>query len=119
MGFRSTFVSEDFSIAWPDWFIAKYAGGVHFPPSRNGAISSVCERKFYDDTFVEDVRRAIDWGDFDGEFVIVFLHECGGITRCQIERNRIVWSEPDTWRVTDQITHSYCYGCSDVVPVEP
>lgn len=34
--------------------------------------------------------------------------------RCQIGKDSIKWSEPETWRETQGVEHSYCYGCSDV-----
>jgi hypothetical protein len=64
------------------------------------------------ETLHEDIQRAIDWGEFLGlKFILVYLHECGGITRCQIEKDSIKWTEPETWRATEGVTHNY--GCSD------
>ncbi len=115
MGFRSTFVTEDYSIAWPQWFRDKYGASIHFPASGSGAISSAHEEKCYGllGDLPEDIQKAIDWKDFSLSFVVVFLHECGGVTRCQIERDSIKWSEPEGWTQTSGVTHNYCYGCSD------
>lgn len=116
MGFRSVFIAADHYLTiWPDWFLAKWGEACHFAEGR-GAFASKRECKAYV-TWRElpaDVQRAVDW-DADGpNFVIVFLHECGGVTRCQIMRDRIIWSEPTGWEQTDGITHDYCYGCSNV-----
>jgi hypothetical protein len=69
--------------------------------------------------FPQDVQAAINWEEYCLNFVIVFLHECGGITRCQIDKNNIYYSEPDSWRQEEEITHSYCYECSDVETIKP
>jgi hypothetical protein len=117
MGFRSTFTTLDFPIEWPDWFREKYASNIHFPVDGTGTLSSKREAKTYW-TLSElhtDIQRAIVWDEFmPKNFVLVYLHECGGITRCQIGRDRIVWSEPSGWRISEGVEHSYCYGCSDV-----
>lgn len=115
MGFRSTFTTEHYGIKWPDWFVEKWQKAIHFPDGHSGAISSKHEAKTYGlwEDLPDDLQKAIPWDDFGlKEFVMVYLHECGGITRCQIERNAIKWSEPEEWRITEGVTHNYCYGCS-------
>lgn len=116
MGFRSTFTTDDFVIVWPDWFREKYAGSVHVPDGPyGGPLAAKGEGKTYGvwANFPADVQRAIDWDAFRLAFRIVFLHECGGISRCEITRDAIQWTEPDGWRRTNGVEHSYCYGCSD------
>lgn len=118
MGFRSTFTTLDNDFVWPDWFITKYRERIHFPVENVGAIHSKYEAKTYM-TWAElhdDIQRALrEQDEVQQRLVLVYLHECGGITRCQIERDRILWSEPerDGWRKVDGVTHHYCYGCSD------
>lgn len=115
MGFRSTFVTQDYYIQWPEWFIAKYSDHVNFNDGK-GCISSRQEKKSYgvfseleDD--IQKVLKEIE-SKLDG-FILVWLHECGGITRVSISKDSITYREPDSWRNTDDITHDYCYGCSD------
>lgn len=115
MGFRSTFTTQDYPIYWPQWFRDKYAGVIRFDEEGVGVLNSALQAKT-DMLWADlptDIQRAIDWSDAPENFVLVYLHECGGITRCQIERNTIKWSEPDGWRSTQGVEHSYCYGCSD------
>lgn len=118
MGFGSTFVTNDLSWKWPAWFRERYAGNVHFPRD-GGPISSVGEMKTYG-YFADlhtDIHRALREdanNDYDWCIVLVYLHECGGITRCEIRRDSIRWNEPTGWRTTDGVEHDYCYGCSDV-----
>lgn len=116
MGFRSTFTTEGYTIQWPQWFRDKYAGVIWFTEDGSGPLHSVREAKAYMrwKTLHEDIQRAIDWGAFRKNFVLVYLHECGGITRCQIAKDAIKWSEPETWRTTEGVEHDCCYGCSDV-----
>jgi hypothetical protein len=117
MGFRSTFTTEDCDIKWPQWFCEKYENVIRFNENREGALHPFVEQKTDGPLLSElhtDIHRAIDWDDYPLAFVLVYLHECGGITRCQIEEDGIKWSEPETWRLTDGVTHRYCDGCSDI-----
>ena len=116
MGFRSTLTTESLGITWPQWFRDKYASSIQFTPDGTGPLHSKCELKTYG-VWLDlhtDIQRAIEWTGNMRSLVMVYLHECGGITRCQIERDTITWSEPDGWRVTEGVEHDYCYGCSDV-----
>lgn len=115
MGFRSTFTIEDYRIKWPEWFVDKYKDSVWFNDDSTGVISSKHEAKTYglfSDLHL-DIQKAINWDNFSLNIVLVYLHECGGITRCQISRSSIKWSEPTEWHETNGIQHNYCYGCSD------
>lgn len=118
MGFRSTFVTNDFPWKWPLWFREKYADLVHFSPE-GGAIASKHEGKSYGvfSSLENDIQRALIETTNDREWCLVFvyLHECGGITRCEIRRDTILWNEPDGWRTSDGIEHNYCYNCSAVL----
>lgn len=113
MGFRSTFVTEDYSVEWPEWFKEKYDGWINF----NGCISSTTEGKTYGvfSSLAEDIQKALKEAkaELSLGFVLIFLHECGGITRYEIHPDRINISEPSGWDKVDDITHHYCYGCSD------
>lgn len=115
MGFRSTFTTQDYAIQWPRWFRDKYAGAIWFAEDGTGPLHSVREAKTYVgwEELHTDIQRAIDWSDAPDNFVLVYLHECGGITRCQIEKDSIKWGEPESWRATHGVEHHYCYGCSD------
>lgn len=114
MGFRSTFTTEDYGLKWPQWFRDKYAGAIWFTKDGSGPLHSVREKgHMMWGALHEDIQRAIDWSEFSLTFVLVYLHECGGITRCQIEKDSIKWSEPEAWRNTEGVEHNYCYGCSD------
>lgn len=116
MGFRSTFTTGDYFLKWPQWFCEKYSGKIWFNEDFTGSLQSVRENKTYGlwQTLHKDIQLAIDWNIFKSRFVIVYLHECGGITRCQIEKDVIKWSEPASWTITSGVRHDYCYKCSDV-----
>lgn len=119
MGFPSTLITDDYRYEWPQWFRVKYAETIHFNSDKKGPLKPFREAKSYGVwlTLSADIQRAINWDVFRDEykFILVYLHECGGITRCQIEKNGIRWSEPVSWKETkDGVTHDYCYGCSDV-----
>jgi hypothetical protein len=112
MGFRSTFVTEDYGQEWPQWFINKYADRLHFPVSR-GPISTKFEIKIYDDSIFVDMQKAMTEGQEVSQVRVVVLHECGGITLVDINASGIRYSEPRAFESVDFIEHNYCYGCSD------
>lgn len=120
MGFRSTFVTEDHQIVWPDWFKQKYEGVLNFGRGEKGALSAKHEYKHHErgDGLLEDIQRAIDWDTFGSKlrphFVLVYLHECGGITRVEISKDAIRFSQPDAYSEIDEIEHDECYGCSNL-----
>ena len=117
MGFRSMFCTEDFPYQWPDWFREKYQKTIHVP--EKGPLSSKRECKFYSawSELEEDIQKAVDWGQYD-HLVMVYLHECGGITRVEITKSAIRFTEPTGWRKGTDVTHSYCYGCSNAENAE-
>ena len=77
MGFRSTFTTQDYNIAWPQWFIDKYARDVWFADDAKGAIHSKHEGKTHMlwCDLLPDIQRAIDWDGRIKHFVVLFLHE--------------------------------------------
>jgi hypothetical protein len=115
MGFRSTFTAFDGIVEWPAWFREKYKDTIYF--NDRCGISSIAEGEHYGrwKTLFEDIQKSIDWDSRKNlkNFIVIFLHECGGITRIQIEKNRIVLTEPSGWNEVDRVTHNYCVGCSD------
>ena len=121
MGFRTTITTEDFSrVKLPKWFRDKWAYEYNFGISQRRKdvmlITSKYERKFYnspDEDILLDIQKVCIKKDID-KFIVVMLHECGGITRVQIEKDKIRLSEPTGWKETEQVEHDYCYGCSDL-----
>lgn len=124
MGFRSVLFTGDEHIPVPQWFLDKHPalialGEVDGKPGF--PIGSKWETKFYDD-FITDERLLdlqkilIEHGEPDRHLDVILLHECGGITKVWISPTHIIGSEPGEWDATENVTHSYCYGCSDVQP---
>jgi len=76
MGIRTTFVTEDIDIKWPEWFIEKYKVFIHFKPNHTGAISSITEAKLthHLPDLEKDIQKAIDWKKIN-RFRLVFMHE--------------------------------------------
>ena len=125
MGFRSTFVTEDLfpDAFWPTWFREKYVDSVNI----GACLSSKMECKTYytwkdldadicrvlaeapDDEYARPLRNV----------VLVYLHECGGITRVELSPAGPRYSEPESWREEFGVTHLSCYGCSDVDRARP
>ena len=126
MGFRSTFVTEDWGFDWPEWFVEKWSPHVNFinrSSGPSGSISSIGEGKTYGvwESLPADIQRTLKEypaPDYADRCVLVYLHECGGITRCEITPDSIGWSEPTGWKKTKGVEHSYCYGCSDIDEAE-
>lgn len=112
MGFRSTFITSDYSIEWPEWFVDKYNRYINI----GSCLSSKHEYKAYDDAeLYSDIQKCLPerWRD-DFDFNLVYLHECDGVTKVKITKKKIIISEPHEWKEVEYITHSYCYGCSEV-----
>ncbi len=125
MGFRSTFTTMDYSIRWPEWFQEKYKETIFVRVM--GSLHPKHEGKAYGAwiDLPEDIQKAIDWKEWNKtrsapfRFVLVYLHECGGITRVCIEEDKITWSEPLEWEESkNEISHGYqCVGtCNQPVP---
>lgn len=112
MGFRSVFVTDYYPRHWPKWFIEKYKDHINVP--EDGPLTPKHECKQYStwENLPEDIQKAIVWDPNHGPFVLVYLHECGGITRVEIHQNKILYTEPDGWSRVDEPTHYYCHGCS-------
>ena len=127
MGFRTTITTEDLSgVKLPKSFVEKWQKEFNFGEhkhSRNAyyqqntfLISSKFERKMYngkEEEIIVDIQRVARLKGLD-KIILIALHECGGITRFQIEKDKIRLSEPTEWKEVDDITHNYCYGCSDL-----
>ena len=123
MGFRTTITSEDLGgIKLPKWFITKwrkcfnFGTGSQFRLSNHLLITSKFETKMYDGKDEEiflDIQKLVRENNLTN-FIVVMLHECGGITRVQIEKDKIRMSEPESWREVEQVEHDYCYGCSNL-----
>lgn len=114
MGFRSTFVTQNAALLWPEWFVNKYKNSINFPYDVC-ELSSKYECKEYSQwselctdiqkCFIELDRKPSSYA------VLVFVHECTGITRVMISNNKIIYLEPITWVLTKGCTHNYCYSC--------
>ena len=123
MGFRTTITTDALGgVKLPKWFIKKwrkdyfFGVGSSWSLSNHLLISSKQEKKMYmgkEEEILIDIQKVCKENDID-KFIVVMLHECGGITRVQIEKDKIRFSEPTGWNEVDEITHDYCYGCSDL-----
>lgn len=128
MGFRSVMITEDkyFDEPLPKWFIEKWSDWWHFADDKELGLrlpaSSIVEHKMYANREGFSKVLAEEWHDDlqkllpadTDKLIVVWLHECGGITRAQIEKKRIIYSEPSAYsHFLEGPTHNYCYGCSD------
>lgn len=122
MGFRTQTIVEDCSgIDLPDWFVDKWGDNYNLYQNREGkyvmSISSKYEMKMYDgkdEEIFKDIQKIIKERNLVINIIAVMLHECGGITRVQIEKDKIRLSEPTGWKEVEQVEHNYCYECSDI-----
>lgn len=90
MGFRSVLRLEDDYQGYEDAHELKYYGNI-------------------EDRF-KNIQELIE----DTPIIGVLIHECGGITRVEIHKDRVLLSEPTGWKTVKEVGHYYCYGCSDV-----
>ena len=111
MGFRSTFTIESYALKYPSWFIEKYESTINFNDS---IISPKSECKTYSawEDLDIDIQKVIIENNID-KIVLVYLHECEGITKVIINKNSIVYLNPTGYELVDGVTHYYCYGCED------
>jgi len=125
MGFRSTLISENIDISWwPEWFKDKYSEII----GTEGVLRSKHEMKTYRyEQLPNDIQKALMEANpkllgMEG-FTIIWLHECGGITKVQILADEIIAGDPSGWTTYSQEKdgcvsqdggHNYCYGCSDL-----
>lgn len=119
MGFRSNFITESYiGIEIPQWFLDKYP---NYSYSKNSegketfSIAQLWESKYYqvleEDERILDIQKILKEVDFHA-IVLILLHECGGITRVEIEQDKITSSEPTEWKQVTSVEHDYCYNCS-------
>lgn len=132
VGFRSVFITEDTGLDLPAWFLDKWREWWHFHEYEVDGqkklglpCSSKFEHKIYNlDGWHEDLQRVLRENTEsiykDHKLVLVWLHECNGVSRVEITRDKIVWTEPTGWEIQeDGPSHSYCYGCSDADNYDP
>jgi hypothetical protein len=110
MGFRSTWVSEDNGIKWPEWFLEKYKeAGINF----KGCLSSMREQAIYLEPIQDlhnDIRKVLVELVYESPFYLVYLHECHGVTRVCITREDILVEELTGLKLfVDHEDHGY--GC--------
>lgn len=122
MGFRSNFITSDYrGIDIPAWFVEKYPD---YSYSKNEAgketfgFAQIWESKFYrkfneDERFL-DIQKVLQETNLKS-VIIILLHECDGITRVKIEKDKITALEPTAWKEVEGVEHDYCYGCSDLI----
>lgn len=122
MGFRSNFITEDMrGIEVPRWFNEKYPQHYCWRNNNTGQyffpIMQPWESKFYsalaETEIFLDIQRILRESDSTIDIVLILLHECGGITRVKITKEKITGREPTEWKEVESVTHDYCYGCSD------
>lgn len=130
MGFRSTMTTEHIWLEMPDWFVKKHED-LHIGEVPHGSffkeefwgkrmlpISYKFEHKFHDE-FLEDLQRVlreqpeVDKEEKRDNVELILFHECDGVTRVRVWPDRIQYFEPQDWEEVDDITHNYCYGCSE------
>lgn len=128
MGFRSTITSEEFEPEdFPDWFREKYKRLFPNPQWHCFALDQRITTYRAMENLPLDIKKALNetrWskpGFQRKAFVYVWLHECGGITRIQVEKDQIFVTSPNEWirpnssyeKIDQDGDHFYCSGCSD------
>lgn len=122
MGFRSTYISENWNVDWPTWFREKHSSWIN----DENMIVSPHEVKCADEIMGDVHKALLEVGWFgaymtDRSYSIVGLHECGGITKTEIYKDKVVVGCPSDWiaeecggYINSQYDHCYCYGCTDL-----
>ena len=111
----------------PEWFTEKWGNYVHLSDNGLFPMSSKYEKKYYDsfeeDEFLLDVQKMLlEAGrladGLDDRISLVLFHECDGLTKVVIYKDKIVGMEPTAWKEVKSVEHNYCYGCSDVEDIK-
>lgn len=114
MGFRSTFITQDYRVKLPDWFVDKWREHMNFGEDSSFPLSSKYEGKLYGKFagLEKDIQAAVDWEVFRlGHIILVWLHECDGITWVKIERDCITFMEPPSMvQVEEPTCPNVCEG---------
>lgn len=128
MGFRGTFITEDLSTEWPEWFVNKYKKVLNFRSNhhdkkarKQGAISSKYELKHYNQPFtdiIKDIQKVLEEKQIStldslNNISLIMFFECGGVAKYTLTKDSITIAEPIEWQEVEEISHSYCYGCSN------
>ena len=106
MGFRTTIISETKYIAWPDWFVKQY-DGVLTVGGRGLSSLVECKVDFLVDEVFTDTQKCLS---AEQSLLVLMLHECGGVTRCTIEKEKITYIEPSEYVEVNEPTHPV-YEC--------
>lgn len=122
MGFRSTLITEDNCLEIQPWFYEKHKDRLHFGQHQDKPslpLASKYEFKTYfewwSDELLPDIQRLIKENTHYKveEIEMVLFHECCGITKVIVSEKEIKYLEPHIWEAVDDVTHNYCYGCSE------
>jgi len=121
MGFRSTFTVYSINtINIPVWFGEKYHELVFFGDWQGTATMPIHPRKEAKTYMAwselpEDIQKVLNEpknSHYDHwPFVLVYLHECGGITRVLIYKDRIEYQDADFKPAPDEETWGHGYHC--------
>lgn len=119
MGFSSTFVTQwhgGSAGGFPEWFVRKWQDSVHFSEGYQLPLSSKAPAEAHGwwAEFEQDLQRAYPWeaSGAVSSLVVVYLHECGGITRAEISSEKIRYHDASQWRKTHQnIAHTWGDRC--------
>lgn len=113
MGFRSSFTTFGWNVIQiPDWFFEKHGRDFNFMYGFGHfrvltmPISHKWQTKRSTDDLEQDIQKLL-WSEINPKdhmnnpFIMVWLHECGGITRVEFYPDRIVYTEPTGWKEVD------------------
>lgn len=97
MGFRSVLAAQHQQPEWPLWFVEKHPRCID--RGRLGTRQEVAVYANDVPVLPADIQRALTEGGWTRwPFVLVFLHECGGVTRVRIYQDRVLVETPeDGW----------------------
>jgi len=103
MGFSSTFVTDMGSTSpLPEWFVEKWQDWVYFRNDNHFPLSSKTFATVHRNWFFieEDLQKAVAWDENPhlASILLVYMHECGGVTRVEIHKDHIEYHDPLSWR---------------------
>lgn len=96
MGAINYFITNRAPRPMPEWFQARWGQSLHI----GGNLCPRIGNKYWTG-LEEDIQRALreSWTQGTEPLVIlIYLHECGNVTRVDITASRVRYSEPIEWK---------------------
>ena len=101
MSATTQFTSQTTNFLAPDWFRERWETSVSFGEAITSRFGCKSWREFE-----SDLQRAMKESWVVGSeprVILIYVHECGNVTRADVGIDEIRYSEPDAWQEVSQV----------------